>query len=401
MSQAEVEERLRALREQALRREVRPDAWPRLQRRVRREPRRRAMLVASLALAVLVAGVVPDLLARRATQPATNLAPNDWKEYRDERGNYRFRYPPDWVVKPNGLFPGQALILPPESADVPLPVKQDTQLPFLITAQNQWSYYAAYGALYPIIRSGRLPGGQAFLQTDEPERPGREFSRYIIDWGRQCSTDPHPDPGTPLTACGAHTQHVTVGGTTALWDRYRATASTIVRSMAPLRATLPSTGDRLRPACRPDQWTLAIPRSWSFSTNDGHGPQTWRVSGGIRSLGRGPACHLRLTVQATVENPDGTTLRVPGTPATTSIEGDLPEDGAGPAGPSQPDLRVPESSTLQWIFGWENWCRQPLGQTRVRITAAGRSGTQPAPTDGYGNCRNVSPTAPWRIVRLP
>jgi hypothetical protein len=68
MSPMGVEERLRALREQALRREVEPDAWPRLQRRLRREPRRRAALVAGLALAVLVVSVVPGLLARR-TQP--------------------------------------------------------------------------------------------------------------------------------------------------------------------------------------------------------------------------------------------------------------------------------------------------------------------------------------------
>jgi hypothetical protein len=402
MSQVNVEERLRALREQALRREVRPDAWPRLQRRLRRQPWRRAALVAGLALAVLVASVVPGLLARRATQPPTNLVPKGWREYRDERENYRFRYPPGWVVKPGGLFSGQALILPPESAAVPLPVKNETQLPFLMTASNGGSYYAADGAMYPIGISGRLPGGQAFLQTNESARPGRNFSRYIIDWGRFCSTDPNPDPGTPATNCGAHAQHVTIDGKTALWDRYHAIATTIVRSMAPLRATLPSHGDRTRPACRPDQWTLAIPKSWSFDINYGaQGPQAWQIMGGIRSLGHGPACHLRLAVQATVEQPDGTPLRVPGTPATTTIEGDLPKDGAGPLSPSQPDLRVPESSTLHWIFSWENWCRQPLGQTRVRITAAGRSGTQSAPKDGYGNCRNVSPIAPWRIVPLP
>jgi hypothetical protein len=68
MSPMDVEERLRALREQALRREAEPDAWPRLQRRLRREPWRRAALVAGLALTVLVVGVVPGLLARR-TQP--------------------------------------------------------------------------------------------------------------------------------------------------------------------------------------------------------------------------------------------------------------------------------------------------------------------------------------------
>jgi streptogramin lyase len=68
MSPVNVEEQLQALREQTLRREVPPDAWPRLQRRLRREPWRRAALVAGLALAVLIAGVAPGLLARRAEQ---------------------------------------------------------------------------------------------------------------------------------------------------------------------------------------------------------------------------------------------------------------------------------------------------------------------------------------------
>jgi hypothetical protein len=68
MSQLNVEERLRALREQAQHREARPDAWPRLQRRLRREPWRRAALVVGLVLAVLVVSVVPGLLARRTEQ---------------------------------------------------------------------------------------------------------------------------------------------------------------------------------------------------------------------------------------------------------------------------------------------------------------------------------------------
>jgi hypothetical protein len=69
MSPVNVEERLRALREQALGREAQPDAWPRLQRRLRREPWRRAALVAGLALAVLTVSVAPGLLARRTEQP--------------------------------------------------------------------------------------------------------------------------------------------------------------------------------------------------------------------------------------------------------------------------------------------------------------------------------------------
>jgi hypothetical protein len=68
MSPVKVEEQLRALREQALARELPPDGWPRLQRRLRREPWRRAALVAGLALAVLTVSVVPGLLARRAEQ---------------------------------------------------------------------------------------------------------------------------------------------------------------------------------------------------------------------------------------------------------------------------------------------------------------------------------------------
>jgi hypothetical protein len=70
MSPVNVEEQLRMLREQALTRELPPDGWPRLQRRLRREPWRRAALIAGLALAVLIAAVAPGLLARRTQQPA-------------------------------------------------------------------------------------------------------------------------------------------------------------------------------------------------------------------------------------------------------------------------------------------------------------------------------------------
>jgi hypothetical protein len=68
MSPPNIEEQLRALREQALGREPGPDAWPRLQRRLRREPTRRAVLVAGLVLVVLAVAVAPGLLARRAAE---------------------------------------------------------------------------------------------------------------------------------------------------------------------------------------------------------------------------------------------------------------------------------------------------------------------------------------------
>jgi hypothetical protein len=78
MSDAEVQARLRAYRDAVMRREVSPEAWPRLQRRLRREPWRRAGLAAAaVALVVAVAAVGPGLAARwtrgttagRPTQP--------------------------------------------------------------------------------------------------------------------------------------------------------------------------------------------------------------------------------------------------------------------------------------------------------------------------------------------
>jgi hypothetical protein len=74
MSGVDVEERLRAFREQALRREVAPDAWPRLQRRLRRQPWRRAALVAGLILTALAVTVTPGLLAGRVEQPPAPTA---------------------------------------------------------------------------------------------------------------------------------------------------------------------------------------------------------------------------------------------------------------------------------------------------------------------------------------
>jgi sugar lactone lactonase YvrE len=73
MSDADVQARLRAYRDAVTRREVSPDAWPRLQRRLRREPWRRAGLAAAaVALVVAVVGVGPGLAARwTEREPAT------------------------------------------------------------------------------------------------------------------------------------------------------------------------------------------------------------------------------------------------------------------------------------------------------------------------------------------
>jgi streptogramin lyase len=77
MSDADVRARLRDYRDAALRHEVSPDAWPRLQRRLRREPWRRAGLAAAgVALVVAVAAVGPGLAARLTERgPATTARP--------------------------------------------------------------------------------------------------------------------------------------------------------------------------------------------------------------------------------------------------------------------------------------------------------------------------------------
>jgi hypothetical protein len=77
MSDADVRACLRDYRDAALRREVSPEAWPRLQRRLRREPWRRAGLAAvGVALVVAVAAVGPGLAARLTERgPATAARP--------------------------------------------------------------------------------------------------------------------------------------------------------------------------------------------------------------------------------------------------------------------------------------------------------------------------------------
>lgn len=76
MGEIDVERQLQALREQTMRREVRPDAWPRLERRLRREPWRRAAL-AMVAMAILVtaAALAPDVIVRWVKQAPVTGGP--------------------------------------------------------------------------------------------------------------------------------------------------------------------------------------------------------------------------------------------------------------------------------------------------------------------------------------
>jgi hypothetical protein len=101
-------------------------------------------------------------------------------------------------------------------------------------------------------------------------------------------------------------------------------------------------------------------------------------------LGTKPACHLCLTVRANVERVQGGQFQVPSTPATVVVEGDLPEDGGHNDNTGSFALSPP-TTPLDWVFSWDNWCRQPISQLRVRITAAHQSGVLATPSKGnYG-----------------
>jgi len=391
-----VEDRLRRVLADAVATEPQPEgaAFERVLRR-----RRRPLMTAAVALALLLIAAVAltQLRARdtRPVSPAIPIVPADWKEYRSAELNLGFRYPPDWVVrvnpKPSQFQASPLLLVPPEFADR----SPATKLPFVVAFRGGDLYYLATSAA-PISR-GQLPNGRAYTAQSHPsDGQGRRFDEYYIDAGRSCV------PRAPGPDCGPHSFRVAIAAaTTALWDRYRPLAATVVGSVAPVRATTPTFGDRTRPPCRPDLWRLASPAAAPTLVTWFQG-RSWLLQGSVRYPKDGPPCHMRITVQASVERSDGASLTVPGTPAMITIEGDLPEDrdpNDDPASPGYSFVPTP----LSWQWGWQNWCKQPLSQTRVRISAAGKSQTIPVPppTGSYDACRGLSPNAPWRISPQP
>jgi hypothetical protein len=253
---------------------------------VRRARHRRALsrpvLVGTAALAVVLAAVVALAAVRGRTDrppvgPAPTSAPTTaptstsvstdrWKSYTDHAHNLRLRYPPDWMVRPRNQE-GMVTLAPPEHARRALA----TSPPFAVTVIAGGGYYLGE-APEPGTTWGRLPGGQAYLRYGSgPARPW-DVS-YSIDWGR--------DSAKPVT---------------------------------PTRA---SHGDRSRPACRSDQWRLVWPGEYGFA-----GPQRFFLSGAVQYLGGAP-CHLRARLELLVER-DGRRLPLPGNPATSTVEGDLP-----------------------------------------------------------------------------
>jgi hypothetical protein len=382
-----IEDRVRRVLNQAVATEPAPGRSPFEQ--ITRRRRRRPLVAATVALALLLVAAVAFTGLRgrqeRPARPTPTIVPPDWKEFRDR--NLSFRYPPDWVIRTD--LPSSAaylVIVPAEFRDHR--VTQSRQLPFVVGLWGGEGYYRI--ATREQTSTGRLPNGRAYIERTSM-LDGRRYHTYSIDMGRVCTAR------SPQADCRAHSIDATLAAdTAALMDRYRQVAMAIVGTLAlPVSATTPSAGDRTRPPCRADQWSLVPSPIWSFQG------RSWTIEGQVRYPAAGPACHLRVTLRVTVQRPDGTPLAVPGTPAPITIEGDLPEDRAPNDYSNSPgDVTTP----LTWRWAWHNWCRQPLGQTRVRIEAfgTGKSATELAPPgDDYVNCRGLSREAPWSISPWP
>jgi hypothetical protein len=384
-----IEDRVRRVLNEAVATEPPPERSP--FEEVTRRRRRRPLVAATVALAILLVAAVAFTGIRvreeRPVMPTPTIVPPDWKEFRDQEANLSFRYPPDWVVRTDLASAAYLVIVPAEFRD--RRVTKSTELPFVVGINGgvvEGYYRIAAGEQ---TSTGRLPNGRAYTEWASVVN-GRRLDDYSIDMGRVCA------PRTSQRDCRARSASATLAAdTTALMDRYRQVAMTIVGTLAPLSATKPSAGDRTRPPCRPDQWGLAPSPIWSFQG------RSWTIEGQVRYPADGPACHLRVTVRVTVQRPDGTPMAVPGTPAPITVEGDLPEDRA-PNGYSNSYADV--TTPLTWRWAWQNWCRQPLGQTRVRIEAVGtgKSASELAPLrDDYDNCRGIGRDAPWGISPWP
>jgi hypothetical protein len=369
-----IEDRVRRLLAEAVADEPPPRGAP-LEAALRRR-RRRPMLAGAVALILVLAAVVAlaAVRGRPQRQPiaptpttaptSTAVATSGWRTYTDAAHNLRFRYPPDWVVRRRHQE-GMVTLAPREHARRMLAWPP----PFAVTVGAGGGYYVGE-APEPGMTRGRLPDGQAYLRWESEVDPsalsgvtpstapgaagrGRTVA-YSIDWGRDCK-------GVKPYRCGPHGVSVSIlAADQALWGRYIAAAEAIVRSAEPRTRTRPSSGDRSLPACRPDQWRLVWPGEHGFA-----GPQRFFFSGGVQSLG-GPRCHLRTRVALLVQR-DGRPLPLAGNPATTTVEGDLPEDGITKDGGSW----VLRGGPLFWSFYWDEWCNKGLEGPTLRLSAQG------------------------------
>jgi hypothetical protein len=368
-----IEERVRRMLAEAVAAEPAPSGAPfdRALRRRRWRPVRALAVGAALVLVVVLLVTGVRFLGRPQPVPTGPVTPPGWKTFQSDGYNLQFSYPPDWVVQGRGGF----TIVPREFAD------RGSAGPVLIGLSLS-DYYLFVVQNGTRVTRGSLPDGRALIRFTQAQGPAREIN-YGIDWGQFCF---------PPDECGAKSLNATVrADSQALLNRYGPIAEQIVRTFRPARPTAASTGDRRRPACRPDQWRPVF-SSKNAVTLDG--PGGWVMSGDVRFLG-GPACHLRTTLRLSVERADGAPVLVPGTPSPFMVEADLPEN-AGVAGD------VPRAATM-WFWEWDNWCKPGQGIGRVRVTAdSGAATTRSLPPRAIQDARfPCRPNAPWKVVPLP
>jgi hypothetical protein len=350
-------------------------------RRGARRRRRQAM-----GALVLVAGLVAGLVWVDRRPPPTTNPTKGWKTFTDPAANLQFRYPPGWALDRRPGGGDEAWLVPPEDAGRP-----PDKVRYLVRVDVSQSFWIGELWTGPTTVRGRLPGGQPYLlDGEEPQvAPGQPATSdqaygggtYSIDWGRYCTS------GGGRRQCGPHRVRVSLWSSSrSAWNRYRAVADTIVGSVTQLRPTGPSVGDRGRPACRPDQWRLIWPEEHAF----GNHQQRFVHQGGVRYR-KGPPCHLRLPLQLTLLDKAGRRLPVAGNPATTTVEGDLPED-------QMPRLQgsLVIDGPFMWRFAWEEWCNRGLPAATLRVTTESgatlispgprRSATKRPPE--LGDCRD-------------
>jgi hypothetical protein len=335
----------------------------------RRRGARRRRRQATGAL-VLVASMVAGLVwVDRRPLPSAD-ATKGWKTFTDASSNLKFRYPPDWAVDRRPEGGDEVLLVPPEDAGRP-----PDKVRYLVTVGVGQSFWVGELWMGPTTARGRLPGGQPYLlDVEEPQvAPGQPATSdqaygggtYSIDWGRYCTSRGGRRP------CGPHRVMVSFWSSSrSAWNRYRAVADAIAGSVTQLRPTGPSVGDRSRPACHADQWRLIWPEEQAF----GNHQQRFVHQGGVRYR-KGPPCHLRLTLRLALLDGTGRRLPVAGNPATTTVEGDLPED----------QMQWLQGSWVidgpfMWRFAWEEWCNKGLPAATLRVTAEGGATlTSPGP----------------------
>jgi hypothetical protein len=301
---------------------------------------------------------VATLAAVRSQRQPAPLAPSPtttdtrgWRTFTDPTGYLRFRYPPDWALQRQPRHDGVVLV-PPEDAGRPFD-QAGFRLNILL-GETYWVGEMWFGT----TTRGRLPDGQAYLLDLHAPTAGRGdggFASYSVDWGRWCNR-------RGRSYCGPHSVLASLSASSSsAWERHRAVADAIVWTATRLRPTGPSAGDRSRRPCRPGQWRLIWPGEWSMG-DDG---QRFVLQGGVQSR-KGPPCHLRLTLRLAVQDKTGRPLPVGGNPASTTVEGDLPEDGFERYAGSWVI-----GGAFMWRFAWQEWCNRGLPRATLKVTAPG------------------------------